>query len=161
MLHKREDVWLITITLLEILQKPIIRLKRGKLGYLSRMAIVFYAILLINWRKKYVKAVQVSKVEEAYKEVRVTNHSTAGVPSPASGFRTGNVGTAYRLYFDIAEKTKELDVDKKTFDSIEEGMTGMLNYKGAMFYSFEEIKEKQRLVWVTLYEKRIAAPLFY
>lgn len=57
MLHKREDVWLITIKLLEILQKPIIRLKRGKLGYLSRMAIVFYAILLINWRKKYVKAV--------------------------------------------------------------------------------------------------------
>ena len=93
-------------------------------------------------KEQIVKAVLISKVEEAYKEVRVTNHSTAGVPSPASGFRTGNVGTAYRLYFDIAGKTKELDVDKKTFDSLEEGMTGMLNYKGAMFYSFEEIKEK-------------------
>ena len=42
----------------------------------------------------------------------------------------------------VSGKTKELDVDKKTFDSIEEGMTGMLNYKGTMFYSFEEIKEK-------------------
>lgn len=103
--------------------------------YINYLSVIFE-------KEQIVKAVLVSKVEEAYKEVRVTNHSTAGVPSPASGFRTGNVGTAYRLYFDIAEKTKELDVDKKTFDSIEEGMTGMLNYKGAMFYSFEEIKEK-------------------
>ena len=103
--------------------------------YINYLSVIFE-------KEKYVKAVLVSKVEEAYKEVRVTNHSTAGVPSPASGFRTGNVGTAYRLYFDIAEKTKERDVDKKTFDSIEEGMTGMLNYKVAMFYSFEEIKEK-------------------
>ena len=103
--------------------------------YMNYLSVIFE-------KEKYVKAVLVSKVEEAYKEVRVTNHSTAGVPSPASGFRTGNVGTAYRLYFDIAGKTKELDVDKKTFDSLEEGMTGMLNYKGAMFYSFEEIKEK-------------------
>ena len=102
---------------------------------------LFYLSVIFE-KEKYVKAVLVSKVEEAYKEVRVTNHSTAGVPSPASGFRTGNVGTAYRLYFDIAGKTKELDVDKKTFDSLEEGMTGMLNCKGAMFYSFEEIKEK-------------------
>ena len=102
---------------------------------------LFYLSVIFE-KEKYVKAVLVSKVEETYKEVRVTNHSTAGVPSPASGFRTGNVGTAYRLYFDIAGKTKELDVDKKTFDSLEEGMTGMLNYKGAMFYSFEEIKEK-------------------
>ena len=102
---------------------------------------LFYLSVIFE-KEKYVKAILISKVEEAYKEVRVTNHSTAGVPSPASGFRTGNVGTAYRLYFDIAGKTKELDVDKKTFDSIEEGMTGMLNYKGAMFYSFEEIKEK-------------------
>ena len=103
--------------------------------YINYLSVIFE-------KEQIVKAVLVSKVEEAYKEVRVTNHSTAGVPSPASGFRTGNVGTAYRLYFDIAGKTKELDVDKKTFDSIEEGMTGMLNYKGAMFYSFEEIKEK-------------------
>lgn len=103
--------------------------------YINYLSVIFE-------KEKYVKAILISKVEEAYKEVRVTNHSTAGVPSPASGFRTGNVGTAYRLYFDIAGKTKELDVDKKTFDSIEEGMTGMLNYKGAMFYSFEEIKEK-------------------
>lgn len=103
--------------------------------YINYLSVIFE-------KEKYVKAVLVSKVEEAYKEVRVTNHSTAGVPSPASGFRSGNVGTAYRLYFDIAGKTKELDVDKKTFDSLEEGMTGMLNYKGAMFYSFEEIKEK-------------------
>ena len=103
--------------------------------YINYLSVIFE-------KEQIVKAVLISKVEEAYKEVRVTNHSTAGVPSPASGFRTGNVGTAYRLYFDIAEKTKELDVDKKTFDSLEEGMTGMLNYKGAMFYSFEEIKEK-------------------
>ena len=103
--------------------------------YINYLSVIFE-------KERIVKAVLVSKVEEAYKEVRVTNHSTAGVPSPASGFRTGNVGTAYRLYFDIAGKTKELDVDKKTFDSLEEGMTGMLNYKGAMFYSFEEIKEK-------------------
>ena len=103
--------------------------------YINYLSVIFE-------KEQIVKAVLISKVEEAYKEVRVTNHSTAGVPSPASGFRTGNVGTAYRLYFDIAEKTKELDVDKKTFDSIEDGMTGMLNYKGAMFYSFEEIKEK-------------------
>ena len=103
--------------------------------YINYLSVIFE-------KEQIVKAVLVSKVEEAYKEVRVTNHSTAGVPSPASGFRTGNVGTAYRLYFDIAGKTKELDVDKKTFDSLEEGMTGMLNYKGAMFYSFEEIKEK-------------------
>lgn len=103
--------------------------------YINYLSVIFE-------KEKYVKAVLVSKVEEAYKEVRVTNHSTAGVPSPASGFRTGNVGTAYRLYFDIAGKTKELDVDKKTFDSLEEGMTGMLKYKGVMFYSFEEIKEK-------------------
>ena len=103
--------------------------------YINYLSVIFE-------KEKYVKAVLVSKVEVAYKEVRVTNHSTAGVPSPASGFRTGNVGTAYRLYFDIAGKTKELDVDKKTFDSLEEGMTGMLKYKGVMFYSFEEIKEK-------------------
>ena len=103
--------------------------------YINYLSVIFE-------KEKYVKAVLVSKVEEAYKEVRVTNHSTAGVPSPTSGFRTGNVGTAYRLYFDIAGKTKELDVDKKTFDSLEEGMTGMLKYKGVMFYSFEEIKEK-------------------
>lgn len=103
--------------------------------YINYLSVIFE-------KEKYVKAVLVSKVEEAYKEVRVTNHSTAGVPSPASGFRTGNVGTAYRLYFDISGKTKELDVDKKTFDSLEEGMTGMLKYKGVMFYSFEEIKEK-------------------
>ncbi len=103
--------------------------------YINYLSVIFE-------KEKYVKAVLVSKVEEAYKEVRVTNHSTAGVPSPTSGFRSGNVGTAYRLYFDIAGKTKELDVDKKIFDSLEEGMTGMLNYKGAMFYSFEEIKEK-------------------
>ena len=103
--------------------------------YINYLSVIFE-------KEQIVKAVLISKVEEAYKEVRVTNHSTAGVPSPASGFRTGNVGTAYRLYFDIAGKTKELDVDKKTFDSIEEGMTGMLNYNGAMFYSFEEIKEK-------------------
>lgn len=103
--------------------------------YINYLSVIFE-------KEQIVKAVLVSKVEEAYKEVRVTNHSTAGVPSPASGFRTGNVGTAYRLYFDIAGKIKELDVDKKTFDSLEEGMTGMLNYKGAMFYSFEEIKEK-------------------
>ncbi|MGN0339759.1 MAG: DUF2500 family protein [Lachnospira sp.] len=103
--------------------------------YINYLSVIFE-------KEKYVKAVLVSKVEEAYKEVRVTNHSTAGVPSPASGFHTGNVGTAYRLYFDIAGKTKELDVDKNTFDSLEEGMTGMLKYKGIMFYSFEEIKEK-------------------
>ena len=103
--------------------------------YINYLSVIFE-------KEKYVKAVLVSKVEEAYKEVRVTNHSTAGVPSPTSGFRSGNVGTAYRLYFDIAGKTKELDVDKKTFDSLEEGMTGMLKYKGIMFYSFEEIKEK-------------------
>ena len=100
---------------------------------------LFYLSVIFE-KEKYVKAVLVSKVEEAYKEVRVTNHSTAGVPSPASGFRTGNVGTAYRLYFDIAGKTKELDVDKKTFDSLEEGMTGILNYKGVMFYSFKNEK---------------------
>ena len=103
--------------------------------YINYLSVIFE-------KEQIVKAVLISKVEEAYKEVRVTNHSTAGVPSPTSGFRTGNVGTAYRLYFDIAGKIKELDVDKKTFDSLEEGMTGMLNYKGAMFYSFEEIKEK-------------------
>ena len=103
--------------------------------YINYLSVIFE-------KEKYVKAILISKVEEAYKEVRVTNHSTAGVPSPASGFRTGNVGTAYRLYFDIAGKIKELDVDKKTFDSLEEGMTGMLKYKGVMFYSFEEIKEK-------------------
>ena len=103
--------------------------------YINYLSVIFE-------KEQIVKAVLISKVEEAYKEVRVTNHSTAGVPSPASGFRTGNVGTAYRLYFDIAGKTKELDVDKKTFDSLEEGMTGMLKYKGVMFYSFEEIKEK-------------------
>ena len=103
--------------------------------YINYLSVIFE-------KEQIVKAVLVSKVEEAYKEVRVTNHSTAGVPSPTSGFRTGNVGTAYRLYFDIAGKTKELDVDKKTFDSLEEGMTGMLKYKGIMFYSFEEIKEK-------------------
>ena len=103
--------------------------------YINYLSVIFE-------KEQIVKAVLISKVEEAYKEVRVTNHSTAGVPSPASGFRTGNVGTAYRLYFDIAGKIKELDVDKKTFDSLEEGMTGMLKYKGAMFYSFEEIKEK-------------------
>lgn len=103
--------------------------------YINYLSVIFE-------KEQIVKAVLVSKVEEAYKEVRVTNHSTAGVPSPASGFRTGNVGTAYRLYFDIAGKIKELDVDKKTFDSLEEGMTGMLKYKGVMFYSFEEIKEK-------------------
>lgn len=103
--------------------------------YINYLSVIFE-------KEQIVKAVLISKVEEAYKEVRVTNHSTAGVPSPASGFRTGNVGTAYRLYFDIAGKIKELDVDKKTFDSLEEGMTGMLKYKGVMFYSFEEIKEK-------------------
>ena len=103
--------------------------------YINYLSVIFE-------KEQIVKAVLVSKVEEAYKEVRVTNHSTAGVPSPTSGFRTGNVGTAYRLYFDIAGKIKELDVDKKTFDSLEEGMTGMLKYKGVMFYSFEEIKEK-------------------
>lgn len=91
-------------------------------------------------KEQIVKAVLISKVEEAYKEVRVTNHPTAGVPSPASGFRSGNVGIAYRLYFDIDGKTKELDVDKKTFDSLEEGMTGILNYKGVMFYSFKNEK---------------------
>ena len=64
MLHKREDVWLITIKLLEILQKPIIRLKRGKLGYLSRMAIVFYAILLINWRKNMSKQFRFQKLKK-------------------------------------------------------------------------------------------------
>ena len=101
--------------------------------YINYLSVIFE-------KEQIVKAVLVSKVEEAYKEVRVTNHSTAGVPSPASGFRTGNVGTAYRLYFDIAGKTKELDVDKKTFDSLEEGMTGILNYKGVMFYSFKNEK---------------------
>ena len=37
-------------------------------------------------------------------------------------------------------KTKELDVDKKTFDSMEDGMEGMLDYKGCMFYYFEADK---------------------
>ena len=94
----------------------------------------------------------VSKVEEAYKEVRVTNHSTAGVPSPASGFRTGNVGTAYRLYFDIAGKTKELgwcmgDViiysKKKIFalnDKAGAGMYAMIYYK----YDGKKVKEIAR-----------------
>lgn len=88
--------------------------------------------------ERNVKAVLISKVEEEYHEVRHTNNQpTAGIPSPTCGFRTGNAGTAYRLYFDISGKTKELDVDKKTYDSLKEGMEGMLNYKGCMFYSFK------------------------
>lgn len=89
-------------------------------------------------KERVVHARIVSKVEEPYREVRVTyNQPTAGIASPTSGFRTGNSGMAYRLYFDIKGKTKELDVDKKIFDSLEEGMEGTLDYKGCMFYSFK------------------------
>ena len=49
-------------------------------------------------------------------------------------------GIAYRLYFNAAGKDIELDVDEKTFDSVEEGGSGILTYKGCMFYSFETNK---------------------
>ena len=98
--------------------------------YINYLSVIFE-------KEKVVYARLVSKVEDEYRDVRATNNQpTAGVTSPASGFRSGNSGMAYRLYFDINGRTKELDVDKKTFDSFEEGMEGMLDYKGCMFYSF-------------------------
>lgn len=93
-------------------------------------------------RRKVVKVRLVSKVAEEYSELKTymgtgNGSRTYGLKSP---YPLTKSGTAYRLYFDIKGKTKELDVDKKTFDSMEDGMEGMLDYKGCMFYSFEADK---------------------
>lgn len=89
-------------------------------------------------RRKIVKAQLVSKVKEEYSELKTymgtgNGSRTYGIKSP---YPITKSGIAYRLYFDINGRTKELDVDKKTFDAFEEGMEGMLDYKGCMFYSF-------------------------
>lgn len=90
-------------------------------------------------KRKVVKAQLVSKVEEEYSELKT--YMGTGNASRTPGFKPPypitKSGTAYRLYFDIKGKTKELDVDKKTYDSLEEGKEGLLDYKGCMFYSFK------------------------
>lgn len=88
-------------------------------------------------RKKSVKATLVSKVQERYREIKVYNTTlTSNRPAPGFGATSKN-NIAYRLYFDVAGKNIKLDVDKKNFDEVQEGSTGMLTYKGCVFYSFD------------------------
>ena len=88
-------------------------------------------------RKKSVKATLVSKVQERYREIKVYNTTlTSNRPAPGFGATSKN-NIAYRLYFDVAGKNIKLDVDKKIFDEVQEGSTGMLTYKGCVFYSFD------------------------
>lgn len=89
-------------------------------------------------KRKIVNARLVSKVEETYKEVKVYNSRSGGVGNSATGFRVNKNGIAYRLYFNVNGKYIELDVDKQTFESFEEGQDGILDYKGCMFYSFKK-----------------------
>ena len=74
-------------------------------------------------KRKNENAVLISKVKEAYREVKAYNTSL-GSNRPAPG------------YFDVNWKDVELDVDEKTFDNIKEGDKGVLDYKGCEFYSF-------------------------
>ena len=88
-------------------------------------------------KKKSVKATLVSKVQERYREIKVYNTTlTSNRPAPGCGATSKN-NIAYRLYFDVAGKNIKLDVDKKIFDEVQEGSTGMLTYKGCVFYSFD------------------------
>lgn len=88
-------------------------------------------------RKKSVKATLVSKVQERYREIKVYNTTlTSNRPAPGFGATSKN-NIVYRLYFDVAGKNIKLDVDKKIFDEVQEGSTGMLTYKGCVFYSFD------------------------
>lgn len=105
-------------------------------------AIWIYAVYQhIFARKKCVEATLVSKVKERYREIKIYNNTTLTSNRPAPGFGgTSKKGIAYRLYFNAAGKDIELDVDEKTFDSVEEGGSGILTYKGCMFYSFETNK---------------------
>lgn len=87
-------------------------------------------------KRKNENAVLISKVKEAYREVKAYNTSLgSNRPAPGCG-STSNKGIAYRLYFDVNGKDVELDVDEKTFDNIKEGDKGVLDYKGCEFYSF-------------------------
>ena len=82
-----------------------------------------------------------SIVNERFREIMLFNNSSLRSNRPAPGFGgTSKKGIAYRLYFNAAGKDIELDVDEKTFDSVEEGGSGILTYKGCMFYSFETNK---------------------
>lgn len=95
---------------------------------------IVYQKLIAN--RKNENAVLISKVKEAYREVKAYNTSL-GSNRPALGYgSTSNRGIAYRLYFDVNGKDVELDVDEKTFDNIKEGDKGVLDYKGCEFYSF-------------------------
>ena len=88
-------------------------------------------------KRKSIKATLVSKVKERYRETKVYNNSmTSNRPAPGFG-GTSKRGIAYRLYFDVDGKNIELDVDKKIFESVQEGSSGILTYKGCMFYSFD------------------------
>ena len=89
---------------------------------------IVYQKLIAN--RKNENAVLISKVKEAYREVKAYNTSLG------SNRSTSNRGIAYRLYFDVNGKDVELDVDEKTFDNIKEGDKGVLDYKGCEFYSF-------------------------
>lgn len=92
-------------------------------------------------RRKVVKARLISKVEEPYKETRAYQRKSASVANHELSGAFAKRGMAYRLYFDIDGKTKELDVDKDTYIAVEEGTEGMLDYKGSMLYSFAADKK--------------------
>ena len=107
-----------------------------------RIVCYIIAIIFVLWIQKLIanrkneNAVLISKVKEAYREVKAYNTSL-GSNRPAPGYgSTSNRGIAYRLYFDVNGKDVELDVDEKTFDNIKEGDKGVLDYKGCEFYSF-------------------------
>ena len=73
-----------------------------------------------------------------YKVWKYVYNTTLTSNRPAPGFgATSKNNIAYRLYFDVAGKNIKLDVDKKIFDEVQEGSTGMLTYKGCVFYSFD------------------------
>lgn len=94
--------------------------------------------MVIFTKRKTVKAVLVSKVEEEYYEVKThARVSGAGIKRPDDGLRYGNKGIAYRLYFNVNNKKVQLDVDKQTWERMpKEGCSGMLDYKANIFYDF-------------------------
>ena len=78
---------------------------------------------------------------QRYRAIKIYNNTTLTSNRPTPGFGgTSKKGIAYRLYFNAAGKDIELVVDEKTFESVEEGGSGTLTYKGCMFYSFETDK---------------------
>lgn len=90
-------------------------------------AVLLYRNYLVTFisKRKQVSAILVSKITEQKTGVAAYNRSLQPKAKPE-----------YKLYFYIADKYVDFEVDKDTWDLYEEDMIGILDYKGKCFYDF-------------------------